>query len=127
MRGTKSKFASIDSANKVDFSFPYSGGSDLQIVLRKRPSDGFKILLSIYKGQFDCFMGCQFSVKFDDGKIEKWTASSASSGSSDVIFVNGESKFLSKLKKAKQLIIEARFYNSGDKQFKFDVSNLKWD
>jgi len=59
--------------------------------------------------------------------VERLAATGAENGSSDVIFVQGESNFVAKIKKSKQLIIESQFYNTGGKQFQFDVTDLKWD
>ena len=35
--------------------------------------------------------------------------------------------FIKRLLNSKKLIIELPFYQNGNKQFKFDVSNLKWN
>lgn len=127
MRGTKTKLAKVASTNKVNFGFPYNGGSKLTIFVRERSQDGLNVFLKISKGQFSCFDTCAFNVKFDDGSVEYISATGSDDGSSDTIFVQYDEKgFLSKLKDAKHVIIEADFFDSGSSQFDFNVKGLKW-
>jgi hypothetical protein len=127
MREAKSKYASTESLNKVQFAFPYNGGSNLKIIFRKSPKYGYDAILRISKGQFTCFMECKIHAKFDNAKIESYSATGARDGSADTIFIDNYNKFVSKVKKAKKLVIEADFYDVGSKQFEFNVEGLKWD
>lgn len=102
MRGAKTKHASIDSSNSVQFGFPYGGGSTLELYLRKSPKYGSGVILQISKGQFTCFMECTVHVKFDGEKIERYGAAGAADGSSNVIFIQAYSRFVSKIRKAKK-------------------------
>lgn len=126
MRGTKTHFASDESTNELSFGFPYAGGK-ATLMLRKRPSDGLNILLKV-NGQFMCnsFREDTVSVKFDDGPIQKFTCVEPNDASTGVIFIRGEKRFLSKLRKAKSLVIEAEFFHAGSHQMYFDVSGLEW-
>lgn len=138
MRGTSTKFLQTDSDNSVEFDFPYSGGSNLTLVLRskktqlkkdQKPDDlpVTEALLIISKGQFSCssYDGCSVSVKFDDGKIQKYSMSGAEDSSSDVIFFDKSSSFIKGVKSHKKMIIEASFFQEGDKQFKFDLTGIE--
>ena len=138
MRGTARKFVITESDNSVDFAFPYDGGSKMSLVLRSKNvelKEGQKAeslplteaVLTISKGQFMCssFQDCHISVKFDDGKIQKYAMSEAADGSSDVIFFENSSSFIKNIKSHKKLILEADFYQSGAKQFKFDLTGLE--
>jgi len=135
MRGTAQKFVQTESDNAVDFDFPYNGGSKMGLMLRSNKTqlkDGQKAedlplseaILTISKGQFICssYSDCHVSVKFDDGKIQKFTMSPASGGRSDVIFFDNSKPFIKSIKSHKKLILEADFYNSGPRQFKFDLA-----
>lgn len=134
MRGTAQKFIQTESDNSVEFDFPYNGGSKMGLMLRSKKSqikDGQKAedlplseaILVISKGQFLCssYGDCHVSVKFDDGKIQKFAMSPASGGRSDVIFFEDSKSFIKGIKSHKKLIIEADFYQAGPKQFKFDL------
>lgn len=127
MRGTKQSWAYLYSENKVNFDFPYHGGSNLKIFLRKNQRQGSDAMLIINKGQFMCSMGCSVHVKFDGGKIERYEASGTADGSMDMIFITSYKKFLSKLRKSNKVFIEADFYNAGSRQFEFSPAGLDWD
>lgn len=127
MRGTKTSFTYTTSLNKANFPFPYNGGSSLELNIRNRKQDGISVALIIKKGQFTCHDECSIHAKFDDGKIERFSAARSSSGKPDLIFISANGKFVAKLKKSKKLTIEADFYNVGSEQFQFDIAGLKLD
>ncbi|WP_421504429.1 hypothetical protein [Erwinia rhapontici] len=134
MRGTAQKYNQNDSENKVNFEFPYNGGSSMSIVLRskkielkegQKPEDlvPTEAMLVISKGQFLCssFSECHVSVKFDNEKVQKFSMGGAADGSSNVIFFKNSSEFIKKLQSHKTLFIEAPFFQAGDQQFKFTI------
>jgi hypothetical protein len=126
MRGTTSKFAVLKSSNFLIFGFPYKGGA-ARLALRQRPEDGLNVILTI-DGQFLCsqFTNDTVAVKFDDGPIRRFECSRPKEESSGSIFINDEQTFLSRLRKAKKVIIEADFYREGPKQMVFNVGGLDW-
>lgn len=128
MRKSSEKTASVDSENTLDFAFPYNGGSTGTIEIRRSPSYGFDVILSISKGQFVChsFTGGHINVKFDDRPIEKFGCTSASDGSSNVIFFRTPQRMLAGLKNSKKTIIETEFFNEGSRQMTFNTQGLKW-
>lgn len=138
MRDTAQKFVQTESDNEVSFDFPYNGGSKLGLMLRSKKThlkDGItaeslplsEAVIVISKGQFLCsaYSDCHVSAKFDNGKIQKFSMSPASGGRSDVLFVDNSKSFIENVKSHKKIIIEADFYNSGAKQFKFDLSGIQ--
>lgn len=128
MRGTTAKFASIVSDNELDFEFPYGRGNSTTLTIRK---DGdTNVYLTIEKGQFICngFTDDSFvSVKFDDGAVQRFNCASASDGSSDVAFIRNSSRFVTALKSADRVVIEAEFFQSGRRQIVFSTHGLIWE
>ena len=129
LHGTTTKFAGTLSTNVVNFDFPYNGGSELLLTVRKN-HEGTDVYITISKGQFVCGVvdGCDVAFKFDDGKIMNITMVEPDSHASDTLFVrldSTEQKIIDKLKTSKKLIIAPKFYQYGDVQFMFDVSNYK--
>ena len=126
MRGTKSHFASIASETELQFGFPYDGGK-ATLTIRQRPTDGLNAFLQI-KAQFLCnqFNNETVAAKFDNLPIENYSCSEPSDGSTGFLFIRGASRFVSHLKKAKILTLEAPFYQYGRRQMQFDVSGLVW-
>lgn len=123
MRGKTVKYYETKSLNKVSFSFPYNGGSTLNIMLVDR-SGSMDAMLKVSKGQFITYDRV-ILAKFDDGKVERFSIVGASDGSKNVAFIDDSKRFISKLKKAKTVLIEAEFYSDGSHQFSFDVSGLE--
>jgi hypothetical protein len=128
MRGTTTRYASLDSDNSAEFDFPYQGGSTATLQVRQRPEDGLRILLSVTKGQFLCnsFTNTTVSVKFDNGPVKKFGCSDTAAGNTDVIFIENPSTFLKALRASKSAMIEPQFFQAGGRQFTFDTSGLEW-
>jgi hypothetical protein len=81
-------------------------------------------MLSVSKGQFQSSAG-EIAVKFDDGPVQNYTINEPADHSSDLLFIEPASKFLSKLKKAERVTIEAPFYSEGKRLIVFDVEGLR--
>lgn len=120
--------ALILSTNSFIFDFPYGGSQRATLNLRKHPRWGRDVILSIERGQFICpsYSGCRVRVRFDKGKARYYRANEAADNSSDVIFIRGYNRFVSRLKRAKKLYIEATFYQEGNIILEFDVEGLKF-
>lgn len=88
MRGTTTRFASVESNNEVDLKFPY-GSVHGRITVRKRPEDGLNILFSVEKGQILCssFSENYISIKFDNGPIHHYRCSQSTDGKSETAFL----------------------------------------
>jgi hypothetical protein len=127
MTSTKTHYASISSDNELEFEFPYNGGSNGTITLRKGAEE-LSVILGISKGQFNTGVeSTPIKVRFDDGKVLTYDCSESSDGSSDILFIPSEKKFIAKLKKSKKMIIQAEFYDAGLKEMEFTTAGLKWD
>lgn len=120
-------FASIDANEKLKFDFPYDGGSVATITVRNKNKEN-EILLSVSKGQFNSKIeNNTVKIKFDDEKAIEVPYTEPSSGSSDVIFIGTEKEVIAKLKTAKKVLVEAEFYNEGNRQMEFNVEGFKWE
>ena len=127
-RGTI-KQADVKSVNQVNFDFPYKGPQRGELTLRVHPKHGKDVILSIEKGQFVCGVsGCTVSVRFDQGKVQNYSASEPADYSTTSLFLEGYGRFLAAAKKSKRVYIEAKIYQEGTQVFEFDISDLdlKW-
>lgn len=121
------KFASLDSVNKVNFDFPYNGGSKGVLTLRSSPKYGKDAIFSVSKGQFLCGVeNCEVNVRIDGGKPIVMYANEAADGSSTEIFLPFTTT-ATYLQKAKVFRIEASFYNDGSQVFEFHPQGLNMD
>ena len=122
-----SYFAEAQAKELLQFEFPYDGGSTATLMIRNKEGDN-DVMLNVSKGQFIThYDGSTIRARFDNDSPVRYNISEPSDGSSDLVFINAEKDFISKLKKAKKLILEAEFYNAGLRQMEFDVSDFKWD
>lgn len=127
MSGIIKKYAVNTSTNKLNFEFPYDGGSSATITLRKN-GKSVDIILRISKGQFKTdFSGGTLRVKFDENKPLNFKYALPSDGSSDILFIEPANKFIKEIAKSKNIIIEAEFFQEGIRQMEFNVTNLKWE
>ena len=122
-------FATLTSDNEVNFDFPYDGGSSLSITVRQDPKYGKDVYFRISKGQFSNSYNGSVSVKFGNGSIEKYNCSGSSDADTGILFLNGNvSSFIKKLKTAKQIKVQASFFQEGDRTFTFTTPvGLEWE
>lgn len=126
MTGKNSYYATIKSINVLNFDFPYSGNQHATLTFRTHPQYGKDILFSIEKGQFLCGVvdGCTVLVKFDDSKPARYQVGQPSDHSSATLFIHNYSGFVSKMLKSKKILIQAEFFQEGNRTLEFDVSKF---
>lgn len=120
--------ATVNSSNTISFEFPYNGPQKATLHIRKHPRYGKDVILSITKGQFLCSSvsdGCSVSVRFDDRKAERFSASEPSDNDSTAVFIKGYDRFVSALKKSKTVRIEATFFHEGNRVMEFNTEGFK--
>lgn len=127
MRNATNRFATTRSTNVENFGFPYNEVR-MEIMLRDSAQHGRDILLLLTEGQYQCrYDGCTISVKFDDGEIQRFSVNEAAGGRSDALFIVNQQRFLSALRQAERVTIEAQFFQVGSQQFTFNVGGLEWE
>jgi predicted nucleic acid-binding Zn ribbon protein len=127
MRHTSDKTATLVSANSEQFAFPY-GEAHLAMVVRSSAKFGSNVYLEIRKGQFVCGLeSCAINISFNGGKVERFSASEASGGNTDTVFLRvNQAVFVKRLKGAQTVQIEAEYFQEGTRQFTFYPSKLDW-
>lgn len=123
MRNASTYIARLASTNRLNFAFPYHGGSTAHIIFRQSPRDGFDAMVSVSSGQFTtCFMDCSIRVKFDDGPVQTLKVVGTDSGNAQVLFLRSGSDFMARVRRASRIVIEADFYQAGSVQMVFEPS-----
>lgn len=127
MRGSTSRWASVDATKDITLDFPY-GSSRPSLTVRFMKQYGTDVMLSL-NGQITCRSYNQdtVSVKFDDGSIKAWRCLSSDDGDSSTAFISPAKPFIAALKRAKTVTIEAPIYQAGKQQMTFEVAGLNWD
>ncbi|RVT78544.1 hypothetical protein EOD40_04735 [Flavobacterium sufflavum] len=126
MTSKTSKFATITSNESLDLDFPYDGVNWAYLTLRKK-NGTLNIYLKIDKGQIHGgYENNYIEVRFDEDKPITFSYSEPEDNSSDLIFIDNETKFLSKLKKSKKTLIGIPLYQNGTQILEFNTENLEW-
>jgi len=127
LTGKKILTAWVKSQNTISLDFPYQGAQRAQLQLRKHPKYGMDVFLQIERGQFVCGIDdCTVSVRFDDGGVQQFAVTEPSDHSTETLFIQNYSRFVSQVRKAKKIVISATMYQEGERAFEFDVSGLDW-
>lgn len=116
------------SKNEVHLNPPYSS-VDARLCVRKSPKYGLDVFIALNgDGQILCrsYDGCTVHVRYDSGQRQAISASGASDGSSNVVFLNGESRIVEQLKSAESFKVELEFYEAGDQMLEFDTGGFEW-
>jgi hypothetical protein len=125
--GRKRSFAHVMSNNSLSFDFPYEGSQHGTLVIRKSPQWGTNVMVCIERGQFLCGIDqCIVNVRFDGGPIQRFSASEPSDHSTTTLFLRNEGRFVSQLRRAKVVRIEATFYQEGSQALEFNVEGFDW-
>ncbi len=127
MEGTKWFFAQTESINKINFEFPYEGGSYGTLGIRKK-NGKTDVFLKISKGQFmPSYSGDKnLTIKLDEGKSFTASYSSPTDGSSDFIFIEGSKVLVNKIKSSKSLKLKVDFYQQSGEILNFKTDGLIW-
>lgn len=123
MRGTTMSMAQLISENSVDFPFPYNGGCQGLLAIRKN-GNALEALFTVTNGQFDGINDYQVSTKVDAGSVMSWSGNGPDQGSHTLMFLTNPVPFIRHFQKGDRMIFEAFFYQHGRAQFTFNVAGL---
>ena len=122
----RSDWACRLSVTDVNLNSPYPD-QRARLCLRKSTRHGDDIYVTLPDGgQFICrvYNGCTVRVRFDDGPATAWTALEASDGSSNILFLRGASRFFTRVRGTKRVLIEAEFYEAGVQTMEWSTADL---
>jgi hypothetical protein len=122
MTDKKTLFANCQSQESLSLKFPYEGSNYGTIMIQRRRGST-DVILHIDKGQI---IGEAIHARIDGGKIETYYANGPSDGDSRYAFLSPSDRLLTKLKKAKHVIIEVELYDNGIQQMEFNTAGLQW-
>ena len=118
--------ASVTSPTRLQFGFPYTGGSTVRLGIREREGDAL-VSLHVKNGVFNrSFEGGNIQIRFDNGPPITYPYAAAENGSATVIFLDKPGAIIRKLKSSRSVVVNLDFYNQGNRQFTFNTANLRW-
>ena len=119
------KSATTNSSSPVNFSFPYNKSKNYGHLTIAKRGKQIQAYLTVDTGQFNgSYSGQPIKVKFDQGKTRVFNGVEPSDHQSGWLFITDANGFISVLKKAKIVKMEAEFYREGARLFEFDISGL---
>jgi hypothetical protein len=123
------KNAVIQSENRHELAFPYSGGTYATIQIRKHPRFGKDVIFIINKGQLLCDIsdGCQVMIRFDEGEAVSIHANEPDDHSNTALFLSGYKGLVKSIKASKKMTVETVFFHEGNRSFEFNTDKLQWD
>lgn len=125
MRGTTVKYAQVQSSEK----FPNSigvGDEQSTVLEVQKQAKGYDVDIINPNLQFTCstLVTKQLAVKFDDGPIEHYTCTGSVGDKFGLAFLTKGDGFVSKLRAAKRVMIEAEVFQRGNVQMSFNVAGF---
>ena len=119
--------ASLLSKDIAELDFPYDGGTSLELNIRD--NNGSKnVFVHASNGQItDDYQNKTLVVRFDDDAPIQFSVVESSDGDPEYRFIVDANRFIKRLKKAKKLKIQLKFYNNGLHVFDFDVKDFKFN
>lgn len=126
MTGGDSVQAAVHSTNAHDLGFPYSGVQRARLVVRRHPQHGSDIIFSIERGQLLCstYGDCPVRLRFDEAAPRTLKGNEPADHSTETIFIPGYRDFVTRLSKAKTLLVEINVYQRGAPTWEFDVEGF---
>ena len=119
--------ASLLSTTTLNFEFPYAGGSQAWLMVRKSNGEN-EVMLKVSKGQFIAsFENQTMRIRFDQEQPVTVNYSSAADGSSDIVFLSQPYMIINKLKTAHKVVVESQFYQEGVRHIDFVSGNFIWN
>ena len=126
--------ATLKSTNQFAFKFPYQGGTSEWFNIQQSV-DGPDFVIGVMKGQI--MTTDDILVRFDDAPPLTFDAAGAASGSTKIAFLKfpgcdgsdctlDKQQFLSRLRNAKRMRVQATYYEQGQRVFEFKPAGLKW-
>jgi hypothetical protein len=118
--------ASVTSVNRLNFPFPYSGGSVVTLTLKRR-TDGPLVSLSVDKGLFNrSYQNGRAQVRFDGGRVVQFSLVAAANGRANIVFVEKAPAFIRQLRSCARLRVQLVFAGQPTREVEFVTQGLKW-
>lgn len=119
--------ASITSPTRLEFGFPYTGGSTVTLTIRQRDNNP-TLYLQVSNGEFNqSFQGGTVRIGFDNKPPLTYAYSAAENGSATIIFLDAADKIISQLKSSEKINVDVTFHHQGNRQIQFRTIGLTWN
>jgi hypothetical protein len=99
------------------------GPERVTLFIRSHPEWGQSTYLMRDEGGFRCAAECTLTLRFDDGKPERWAATIPPTGE-PAIFIDKDEALIARLQKSRLLSIDTDWKDKGKQTLQFEVAGL---
>ena len=126
MSGKRTAYAAVRSENTINLGFPYNGDQRGTLAVRRHPSFGNNVILSIEQGQIICrSRDCPVRIRYDDAAPVTYSGLEPADNSSETVFL--PYAIATRLKSAKRVRVEINLYQNGIQVLEFNVKGFDPD
>lgn len=100
------------------------GPQRVTLFIRNHPEWGQSTYLMRDESGFVCARDCTLTLRFDDGKPERWAATIPPTGE-PAIFIDKNEALIARLRKSQRLSIDTEWKDEGKKTLEFEVGGLQ--
>lgn len=100
------------------------GPQRVALLIRNHPEWGQSTYLMRDESGFTCARDCALTLRFDDGKPERWAGTIPPTGE-PAIFIDRNEALVARLLKSKRLSIDTEWKDQGKKTLEFEVGGLQ--
>ena len=119
--------ASLTASNRLQFAYPYTGGSTATLTIRKGADDTY-VYLEVSNGQFNrSFQSGSARVRFDGSPAVTYTLSAAENGRANIVFFDASPTLVDRIKAAHALTIDVSFPSQRVQTIDFRTAGLRWN
>ncbi|WP_019988180.1 hypothetical protein [Rudanella lutea] len=119
--------AVLSSTNTIEFSYPYTGGTNVSLTIRKTKENEY-VYLEVEKGLFTrSFQNGSAQVQFDGRKPITYNLSAAANGRANIVFFEKEDRLIEQMKRAKNMLVSLSFAGQKPREVKFQITGLRWN
>lgn len=128
MTDAYTRTACTTSTNQARLSSPYRP-TNARLCIRQSPQHGLDVYVHLLgEGQIICrsYNNCTLPVRFGEGAQQRFSATDAADGSSDIVFFTNASRFVAAAEEADEIRVQLTFYRDGDQVLEFPSEGLEW-
>jgi hypothetical protein len=125
MTSEKTLLAHITSTDIADLDFPYQGGTEMNLFIRKTNGE-YDAYIGVTSGQLQTdYDDPVLVVRFDNDEPLNFTVSESADSDPTILFFDDAKTFVDRLEKSKSIKIQCIFYNQGVHVYNFKTKGFK--
>ena len=123
--GSTVHMASVNSANLIQFAYPYTGRSTATLTIRQKDGSA-QVYIEVSNGQFNrSFQNGNARIRFDDKPPITYALLAAANGRANIVFFDAERRLINQIKASTKMSVQVMFDGQPTRQIEFRTANLR--